>query len=137
MALDIGSVRTGIAISDPKMAVASPVCVLSTSDVLSVAPAWKRVLSDWQPEMLLFGLPLSLSGGESQQTKSVRKTAGTIAKNAGLNVEFIDERLSSAQAKNLLREQGLNEREMRGKIDMVAASLFLQSWLDAKSVKER
>ena len=47
--------------------------------------------------------------------------------------EFEDERLSSQEAKRILREQGLNEKQMRGKIDMIAASLFLQTWLDRKN----
>jgi putative Holliday junction resolvase len=50
----------------------------------------------------------------------------------GLPLEFEDERLSSAEAKRILREQGLSEKSMRGKVDMVAASLFLQAWLDAR-----
>lgn len=48
-------------------------------------------------------------------------------------LEFADERLSSAEAKRVLRAQGLSEREMRGKIDSVAASLFLETWLAANS----
>ena len=47
-------------------------------------------------------------------------------------MEFTDERLSSKEAKRILREEGLNEKQMRGKVDMVAASLFLQAWLDAR-----
>lgn len=46
-------------------------------------------------------------------------------------VEFTDERLSSQEAKRSLRESGMSERDMRGKIDMIAASVFLQAWLDA------
>ena len=47
-------------------------------------------------------------------------------------LEFSDERLSSSEAKRVLREEGLSEKQMRGKVDMIAASLFLQSWLDAR-----
>ena len=53
-----------------------------------------------------------------------------IAKRAGLPLDFADERLSSREAKRILREEGLNEKQMRGKVDMIAASLFLQAWLD-------
>lgn len=56
-----------------------------------------------------------------------------IAERAGLPVEFVDERLSSAEAKRILRAEGLSERKMRGRVDMVAASLFLQTWLDART----
>ena len=56
-----------------------------------------------------------------------------IADELELPLEFEDERLSSQEAKRILREQGLNEKQMRGKIDMIAASLFLQTWLDRKN----
>ena len=59
-----------------------------------------------------------------------------IGEAAGLPVEFADERLSSQEAKRSLREKGLDERAMRGKIDMIAASLFMQSWLDARRERE-
>ena len=132
LALDIGKVRTGIAVSDPQGRVASPVCVLSTEDMLANAPDWKRVLEDWEPDLLLAGLPQSMNGTTSSQTKFARKTAERIAETLHLPLEFVDERLSSVEAKRSLHESGLSEREMRGKVDMVAASLFLQAWLDER-----
>ena len=48
----------------------------------------------------------------------------------GIPVEFVDERLSSSEAKRYLRDQGFSEKKMRGRIDCIAASLFLQTWLD-------
>lgn len=56
--------------------------------------------------------------------------ARTIAQACGLPLEFVDERLSSAEAKRILRQEGYSEKSMRGRVDMVAASLFLQTWLD-------
>ena len=130
LALDIGQTRIGVAISDPRERVASPVCVLPANDVLSNAKSWKRVLEDWEPELILSGLPYTLSG-------RIRGVAASIGKAAGLPVEFTDERLSSQEAKRSLRESGMSERDMRGKIDMIAASVFLQAWLDARHAGER
>ena len=56
--------------------------------------------------------------------------ARTIAQACGLPLEFVDERLSSAEARRILRQEGYSEKSMRGRVDMVAASLFLQTWLD-------
>lgn len=133
MALDIGEVRTGIAVSDPSMRVASPVCVLPSAEVLANAASFRRIVEDWEPELLLSGLPLSLRGEEGPQAKRIQEQARRIARTLGLPLEFCDERLSSTEAKRTLREQGLNEKAMRGKVDMVAASIFLQSWLDARN----
>ncbi len=132
MALDIGETRIGVAISDPDGVVASPVCVMPSRDVLQNAPSWRRLLRDWEPDLLLSGLPYSLSGKEGPQAARIRAHAEKIASAAHLPLEFADERLSSREAKRALREKGLSEREMRGKVDMIAASLFLQSWLDEK-----
>ena len=133
MALDIGKVRCGIAISDPAGRIATPICVLPTSEVEQNAPSFRRLLQDWEPEMILSGLPYTLAGEEGPQAESIRAVAGAIAKRAGLPLEFADERLSSSEAKRSLREKGFSEKEMRGKVDMIAASLFLQSWLDSRA----
>lgn len=136
MALDIGETRVGVAVCDPGERVASPVCVLSAAEVLAGAKPFKRVLEDWEPELLLCGLPYTMAGAEGPQAARIRAAAMRIGETAGLPVEFADERLSSQEAKRSLREKGLDERAMRGKIDMIAASLFMQAWLDARRERE-
>ncbi|MDO4429612.1 MAG: Holliday junction resolvase RuvX, partial [Atopobiaceae bacterium] len=96
------------------------------------AVTFRRVLEDWEPDLLVCGLPRTLAGEEGPQAERIRAQAEKIAQSCGLPLEFADERLSSAEAKRTLREQGLSERSMRGRVDSVAASLFLQSWLDAR-----
>ena len=132
LALDIGQTRIGVAVSDPAERVASPVCVLPAAEVEANAKSWRRVLEDWEPELLLSGLPYTMAGEEGPQAARIREVAGRIAQAADLPLEFTDERLSSAEAKRSLRESGLTEREMRGKVDMIASSVFLQAWLDAR-----
>lgn len=132
MALDIGEVRCGIAVSDPQGRIASPVCVLPTQEVLANASSFRRVVEDWEPELLLSGLPLSLNGEKGPQAQRIEEQAVRIAKTLDLPLEFCDERLSSAEAKRALREGSHSEKSMRGKVDMIAASIFLQSWLDAR-----
>ena len=100
--------------------------------MLAHAVTFRRVLEDWEPELLVCGRPMTLAGEEGPQAARVREQAERVAAACGLPLEFEDERLSSAEAKRILREQGLSERAMRGKVDMVAASLFLQAWLDAR-----
>ena len=133
LALDIGEVRIGIAASDASGRVASPVKVLPAAEVVSGARTWRRVLEDYEPDVLVCGRPKTLSGEDGPQAERVMEVARKVAADAGIPLEFCDERLSSAEAKRILREQGLDERKMRGKVDMVAASLFLQSWLDSRA----
>ena len=131
MALDIGEVRIGVAISDSEGKVASPLKVLPAADVLANGAEFRRLVEDWEPEQLVCGLPYTMSGEEGPQAASIRERAERIAKARNLPLDFIDERMSSTQAKRFLREEGLDERSMRGKVDMIAASIFLQTWLDA------
>jgi len=131
LALDIGEKRVGVAVSDPAGRVASPVAVLPASDVEAHGRTFRDVIADWEPDLLLAGLPMTLSGEEGPQAARIRAVAAKVAENCALPIEFADERLSSAEAKRSLREKGLSEKAMRGKVDMIAASLFLQAWLDA------
>lgn len=132
LALDIGQVRVGVAVSDPSGRIASPVCVLPFDEVMGCARSFRRVLEDWEPDVLVCGRPMTMAGERGPQADRIEEQARGIARSCGLSLEFSDERLSSKEAKRILREQGLDERAMRGKVDMVAASLFLQSWLDAR-----
>lgn len=136
LALDIGGARTGIAVSDRTGRVASPVKVLPAAEVEGVARTFRMVLEDYEPDVIVCGLPQTMAGEEGPQAARVREVAGRISRITGLPVEFIDERLSSTEAKRILREQGLSEKQMRGKVDMISASLFLQAWLDVQSRKE-
>lgn len=129
LALDIGEVRVGIAVGSTQTGLAFPVCVLNTQDVCTMSSVFRRVLDDNEPDLLVCGLPLTLHGEEGVQVKRIRACALQIADGVCLPVEFCDERYSSREAKRILREQGYDEKRMRGKIDMVAASLFLQTWL--------
>ncbi len=132
LALDIGEVRIGIAASDASGRIASPVKVLPAAEVLAHAKSFRYILEDYEPDVLVCGRPQTLSGEDGPQAERIMAQARQIATACGLPLEFADERLSSAEAKRILREQGLNEKQMRGKVDMIAASLFLQAWLDSR-----
>ena len=121
LALDIGETRIGIAVSSRDGKMAMPVKVLPAAEVTGMAKTFR------------YGRPLTMAGEPGPQAERVAAVAQKIADELDLPLEFEDERLSSQEAKRILREQGLNEKQMRGKIDMIAASLFLQTWLDRKN----
>ncbi len=130
LALDIGHKRVGVAAGDTATRMALPVKVLPAAEVEGGARTWRMLLEDEAPELLVAGLPKTMAGGLGPQARRVREFAEKVAAREGLPLEFCDERLSSAEAKRRLRAQGMDERHMRGKLDAVAASLFLQAWLD-------
>lgn len=133
LALDIGETRIGIAVSDASGRIASPVKVLPAAEVVGLAKPFRYVLEDYEPDVLVSGRPMTMAGERGPQAERVEAVAHELAEKLGLPLYFEDERLSSAEAKRILREQGLNEKQMRGKVDMIAASLFLQSWLDRRN----
>ena len=90
------------------------------------------MLEDWEPELLVCGLPYTMAGELGPQAQRIQGVAQRLGKACDLPVQFVDERLSSREAKRILREKGYDERGMRGKVDMIAASIFLQAWLDSR-----
>lgn len=136
LALDIGETRIGIAASDRSGRVAMPVKVMNADEVINLARPFRMLLEDYEPELLVCGLPQTMAGEEGPQAERIKGVAQKLSDATGLLVAFADERLSSREAKRILREEGLSERQMRGKVDMIAASLFLQAWLDGHDRKE-
>jgi putative Holliday junction resolvase len=131
LALDIGERRVGVATSDASGRVATPVKVLDAK-ALSDGVTLRRLIDDYEADLLLVGLPLSLDGTEGPQARHVRAQVAGLAPQLGIPVDFADERLSSQQAARAMQEAGMSERDRRGRLDAVAASLFLQAWLDAR-----
>ena len=130
LALDIGETRIGVAVSDRTGRVAMPVKVFPATEVVNMSRPFRYLLEDYEPDIIVSGRPMTMAGEAGPQAERVEGIARAIADACGLPLEFEDERLSSSEAKRILREQGLNEKQMRGKVDSIAASLFLQSWLD-------
>jgi putative Holliday junction resolvase len=129
-AVDYGRRRIGLAVSDPLRITAQP---LGTIEVKSTGEIVKRVcaaLADYELELLLIGRPGSLSGGGGQMAEEAERFAATMRKQ-GYEVQLIDERLSTREAKKLLRLTGQKEKQMRGKTDTLAAQLILQAYLDS------
>jgi putative Holliday junction resolvase len=132
LGLDIGEKRIGVAVSDPSGTVATPLAVIDARKALGDGRELARLVVDYEAELLVAGLPLSLDGSEGPQAARVRSAAERLAKFVALPLEYADERLSSTSARRAMTEAGVSDRDKRGSIDMVAAAIFLQSYLDAR-----
>lgn len=131
LGLDIGEVRTGVAVSDRDARVAMPVTVLETRRILADPRPLLELVEEEDVRVAVVGLPLTMAGDEGPQAARVREVAGRLGQSLGVEVVFFDERLTSAEASRVLRETGRDAKAQRGMLDMVAASLLLQAWLDA------
>ena len=130
LALDIGDKRIGVAISDPSGRVATPLTVLDTSRQSRRGSELSKLVEDYEVESILVGLPLTLEGVPGPQARHVQALTDKMARFLRVPVHYVDERLSSAEAAKRMREAGESERSMRGRLDMVAAAVFLQAYLD-------
>lgn len=130
LGLDIGERRVGVAVSDPGGRVATPLKVLAAPLSADVS-ALKRILEDYEVEVAVVGLPLSMNGSEGPQARAVRDEVARLSNSVHLEWRFHDERLSSVAAKRMMSDAGADSRKQRGSVDMVAASIMLQSYLDS------
>lgn len=130
LALDIGEKRIGVAVSDSALRVATPLTVLDASVIGDPRPL-ADLVDQYEVDRLVIGLPLSLDGTEGPQAVRVREVGTRLAEGLGMDVTYADERLSSAEASRAMRAAGLSDKQKRGRVDMVAAALILQTYLDA------
>lgn len=132
-ALDIGKVRTGFALSDASASFASPVCVLRTKELMQKDGPFARYVEDEKIQDVVVGLPFTQAGEESDQAFYTRKIATSLEKTFDLCVHYQDERLTSREAKRIMHEEGYKEKDMRGKLDAIAASLLLEAFLKERN----
>ena len=95
-------------------------------------PDWQRVealLEEWQPQQLVVGLPLNMDDSEGELARLARKFGRRLEGRFSLPVDYMDERLSSFEAKQLMREQGHGGDFKAAPADALAAQLILESWL--------
>lgn len=128
--LDIGEARVGVAVSDPGGTIASPLTVLDARLLARDIRPLRTLAEDYEAGGLVIGLPLSMNGTEGKQAKSVRAVGDRIGRELGLGVVYADERLSSATASRAMSAGGVNAKQQRGRLDMVAAAVILQAYLD-------
>lgn len=132
LGLDVGDKTIGVAVTDPMGWTAQGVTVIRRQSWDKDIRALKDVVREWQAERLVVGLPLSLSGEEGPQAEKVRHFMARIQPDIDLPVEYVDERLTTRQAERALIEGGMRREKRREIIDMQAAILILQLWLDRR-----
>jgi putative pre-16S rRNA nuclease len=131
LALDWGTVRIGAALSDAGRSLASPHETFSAKPKQLLFQQIKKTVSDYEVMRIVVGLPINMDGTEGESAKKARNFATEIKEMIGLDVICIDERLSSFEAEQTLRALGRKPSRDKGRVDRVAAALFLQEYLDS------
>ena len=128
MAVDLGTARTGIAVSDELGMLAQPWKTLpgGAASLEAVVAA----VGEIRPGHILVGLPRNMNGTFGPAAENARAFAENLRARVACPVDLWDERLTTVAAQRALRESGCNARDQRGVVDQVAAQILLQSWLD-------
>lgn len=136
LAFDFGTSHIGIAVGQTVTRTATPLAALKARDGV---PDWTQIemlVAEWQPQLLLVGLPLNMDGSEAPMTARAKKFGQRLHGRFNLPVEWWDERLSSFEARGELLEENRRNRSggkqfrERG-IDSLSARLILESWFAA------
>ena len=128
LGLDVGEKRIGVAVSDPLGKTAQPLATIERDE--NVSDRLSQLLKDTGAELLVVGLPLLMNGSEGEQARRVRAFAGSLADRLQLPIDFIDERLTTREAEDVLSRGGVKSPRRKEASDRIAAALILRSYMD-------
>ncbi len=131
LAVDFGSVRIGLAISDPDRKLAFPLEVRRRQGTDADAAFFRALIAREEVAGLVVGLPVHLDGREGTKAREARAFGAWLAAQTGLPVVFYDERFTTVEAESALWQAGLTHKRRKERRDKVAAQILLQAYLDA------
>ena len=130
LSIDYGDKRIGLALSDLLKIIAKPFKTIDNTSKKHVIDEIISIIKKHNVGKILVGLPITLKGNHSEQTKKVLSFIELLKESVSIKIETYDERLSSIQAKRSLVEQGVKTGHNKSEIDKTAAAIFLQGYLD-------
>ena len=132
LGLDLGQKRIGVAVSDSAGALAMPIEVLMRlGDRRREHREIAELVQEWEAEIVVVGLPYNMDGSTGPMARKYASEAKALGDTLRVPVVLYDERLTTVSAERALMDQNMNALDRRQVVDKVAASVMLQSWLDA------
>jgi putative Holliday junction resolvase len=132
LGLDVGQKRIGVAGCDGTGLIATGLTTIERRSFVADVEQLQHLVKERQVQVLVVGLPYTMNGELGFQAKQVQRFAARLSQALGLPVEFVDERLTSVQAEQLLLAERRSPSRHRGLIDRKAAAIILQRWLDQR-----
>jgi putative holliday junction resolvase len=130
-AVDYGTVRIGVAITDPERRLSNPLENYTRRGQVADGQWFRKLVSDERIVKFVVGLPLHLDGRESEKSIEAREFGRWLAETTGVPVVFFDERFTSAEAEHLLAGAKLTKKRRKERLDKLAAHLLLTAYLEA------
>jgi len=131
LAIDPGTVRLGLAVSDAERRIASPLATYTRRDLKQDAQYLKKVIEDEDIGAIVVGLPVRADGFEGEQAQAARKFGAWLHELTGVSCVFHDERFTSFEAEASLLGAGLSKQKRKDRRDRVAAQILLQAYMEA------
>jgi putative holliday junction resolvase len=133
LAIDHGTKRMGIALSDPMGILAQPLEAIPAEPFAQFLNRLKRIVQEKEVELVLVGLPRNMDGSYGPAALKVQEFISVLKEAIALPIETWDERLTSTQANRFLIQADVRRSDRRAKVDKTAAAILLQSYLDNRS----
>lgn len=130
LAVDPGSRRVGLALSDPSGTIAQALATVPAEPVESLPSRLAQIARKHEAARIVVGLPKRLDGTRGPEAVAAQKLAGELKRESGLPVDLVDERLTTVAAERALIEGGVRRAQRRRDVDRVAATMLLQGHLD-------
>ena len=128
MGIDFGEVRIGVALSDPLQIISQPFRVVPNNE--NTISEIRKIIKSEEVGKIILGLPLNLEGEDTKKTLEVREFSEILKSNVNIPVIFWDERYTSVEANEELKQMGYSIAESRKVIDKVAASIILRNYME-------
>lgn len=135
LALDVGSKRIGVAVSDPLGVTAQGVETLVRKSLEADLRSVEDLVQRYQAGEILVGMPYNMDGSEGPQAAKVRELMALISERVSLPVKEWDERLSTVAAERVLIEADMSRAKRRKVVDKLAAVIILQAYLDGSATR--
>ena len=132
LAVDLGLVRTGLAVSDYNQILASPLCVITEKNRETLIKKICQICRDENIQKIVVGLPKNMDGSEGESARNARDFAAALSSSSNLPVRMIDERGTTISAHNFLNETNVRSKKRKNLVDAVAATIILQNYLDSQ-----
>lgn len=134
LAFDLGLKRTGVASGELSLGIAHPLTVIQADSTDARLTAIDRLVAEWQPVVLVLGLPMHADGTEHEMSRVARNFARKLESRFRLPVFLVDERHTSTAAESELHARGIHGRKNKALADAVAARLIMQGFFDARLI---
>ena len=134
LAIDYGDKRVGIAVTDPLKMFTIPFATIENKSDKYVFTELLNLLKSQKVERIIVGLPLNVEGGDSIKTKEVREFYQKLTQQTDLPLYWWDERYSTCEANDFLKQKGISWKDSKDKVDQIAAAVILKSYLDSNQV---